>query len=104
MKSKYIDLLRNRGAEQLVYSRPTQPRPLEGPVMIKHGANNCVHLALVRHNRREMMPTTLVDWTRLYRACGLRRTEEYPGRILINLQIRKKITFETISQGGSHVA
>ncbi len=42
----------------------------------------------------QMMPTTLVDWTRLYRACGLRRTEEYPGRILINLQIRKKITFE----------
>ena len=41
------------------------------------------------------MPTTLVDWTRLYRACGLRRTEEYHGRILINLQIRKK---------GSHVA
>ena len=24
------------------------------------------------------MPTTLVDWTRLYRDCGLRRTEEYP--------------------------
>ena len=40
------------------------------------------------------MPTTLVDWTRLYRACGLRRTEEYHGRILINLQIRKKITSE----------
>ena len=40
------------------------------------------------------MPTTLVDWTRLYRACGLRRTEEYPGRILINLQIRKENNFE----------
>ena len=40
------------------------------------------------------MPTTLVDWSRLYRACGLRRTEEYHGRILINLQIRKKITSE----------
>ena len=26
----------------------------------------------------EVMPTTLVDWTRLYRDCGLRRTEEYP--------------------------
>ncbi len=25
-----------------------------------------------------VMPTTLVDWTRLYRDCGLRRTEEYP--------------------------
>ena len=45
------------------------------------------------------MPTTLVDWTRLYRACGLRRTEEYPGRILINLQIRKKITFEIYLAG-----
>ena len=42
----------------------------------------------------ELMPTTLVDWARLYRACGLRRTEEYHGRILINLQIRKKITSE----------
>ncbi len=42
----------------------------------------------------DLMPTTLVDWTRLYRACGLRRTEEYPGRILIDLQIRKKITSE----------
>ena len=32
----------------------------------------------------EVMPTTLVDWTRLYRDCGLRRTEEYrqsdPGK------------------------
>jgi hypothetical protein len=27
---------------------------------------------------QELMPTTLVDWTRLYRDCGLRRTEEYP--------------------------
>jgi hypothetical protein len=35
-----------------------------------------------------------VDWARLYRACVLRRTEEYHGRILINLQIRKKISSE----------
>ena len=35
----------------------------------------------------------------LYRACGLRRTEEYPGRILINLQIRKKISFEIYLAG-----
>ena len=25
----------------------------------------------------EVLPTTLVDWTRLYRDCVLRRTEEY---------------------------
>ena len=37
-----------------------------------------------------LMPTTLVDWTRLYRASGLRRTEEYPGAILINCKFERK--------------
>ena len=31
----------------------------------------------------EVMPTTLVDWSRLYRDCGLRRTEEY-HRVALN--------------------
>ncbi len=31
------------------------------------------------------MPTTLVDWTRLYRGCGLRRTEEYHRVALIRM-------------------
>ena len=33
----------------------------------------------------ELMPTTLVDWTRLYRDCGLRRTEEYHRVALIRM-------------------
>ena len=41
-----------------------------------------------------VLPTTLVDWSRLYRDCGLRRTEEYHQSDLVQLQVREENIFQ----------
>ena len=66
-------------------SQPTRPKPSQSTAQAKQGGGNRTRSSGNTPSFTEVMPTTLVDWTRLYRGCGLRRTEEYHRVALIRM-------------------
>jgi hypothetical protein len=90
----------NRQAKSPVGLQICQPRPAE-PAGLQSAAGLSESLNLGRPSFDANHASGLDE---ALRACGLRRTEEYPGRILINLQIRKKITFEIYLRVAGRIA